>query len=132
MKTTRREAGFLFLEAALLGMLVVVMAAFVAVPRHAAGILRMEDCRTTALFLAEQELTELELRARDGGLGDGSYGGLGPAEDLAERQTADEVAGSARKDGARGCALTARVTWQEGGSPKELRLERWVARHDLP
>lgn len=132
MEKTRREAGFLFLEAAVLGLLVVVMAAFVAVPRHAAGILRMEDCRTTALFLAEQELTELELRVRGGGLADGSYGWLGPAEDLGRRQTAYDVTGSARKDSARGCALTARVTWQEGGSLKELRLERWVARHDLP
>ena len=132
MKTTRHESGFLFLEAAILGLVLVLMAEFVAVPRHIAGIMRMEDCRTTALFLAEQELTELELRVRSSNLADGSYGWLGPADDLDKRQTSYEITGTAQKDGARGYALTAKAVWQEGGTAKELRLERWVAKHDLP
>lgn len=130
MGKKRHENGFLFLEAAVLGLLLVAMTAFLALPRHAASILRMEDGRTTAIFLAEQELTELALRAKDGSLSDGSYGWLGPADDLRNRQTTYEIMGTAQKDGARGYALTVRIVWQEGGEAKELHLERWVAKHD--
>lgn len=132
MKTSNHERGFLFLEAAILGVLLAAMAAFVVLPRHAAGILRMEEGRMTALFLAQQELTELEQRAREGTLSSGSYGWLGPEDDLEHRQTSYAITGTAQKDGARGYALTTYIVWQEGGATKELRLERWVAQHDLP
>ncbi|WP_294159020.1 hypothetical protein [uncultured Selenomonas sp.] len=130
MSKKRHENGFLFWEASILGLLLVAMTAFLALPRHAASIVRMEGGRTTAIFLAEQELTELALRARDGSLADGSYGWLGPADDLRDRQTTYEITGTAQKDGARGYALTVRIVWQEGGASKEVHFERWVAQHD--
>lgn len=132
MKTLTNGEGFLLLESAILGLLLVVMAGFLVLPRHTAAVLRMEECRTTAIFLAEQELAELESRARGGTLADGIYGWLGPAEDLDGRPAAYEVAGTAQKDGARGFALTVRVSWQDGGKVQDVRFERWVARHDVP
>lgn len=132
MNQRNGEQGFLFIEAALLGLLLIAMTAFIVLPRHSAAVLRSEHGRTTALFLAEQELAELELRARNGELADGSYGWLGPQEDLHERQTAYDITGTVQKDGPRGYALSANISWQEGGEAKELRLERWVAKHDTP
>lgn len=130
MNRNVEERGFLFLEAALLGCLLVAMTAFIALPRHGAQVLRMETCRTTAVFLAEQELTELELRVRSGERAAGPYGWLGPAEDLEDRPASYTVTGTAQKDGNRGFLLVATIAWQEEGTAKELRLERWVAEHE--
>lgn len=132
-KTGKRmdERGFLFLEAAVLGLLLMTMAALFALPRQAAELHRMEACRTAALFLAEQELAEMEWRVERGALAEGSCGWFGPERDLAGRQTSYEIAGSARREG-KGFSLTARVSWQEGGKRKELQLERWAVKHDVP
>ena len=124
------ETGSAFLSVAILGFVLVTMTALFALPHHAVELRRMDSCHMTAIFLAEEEISEMELRAADGSLAEGTYGWLGPAEDLAERQTTYEIVGTAQKDGERGFSLAVHLAWQEGGNPKELRLARWVARHD--
>lgn len=124
------EEGSFFLSAAILGIVLVAMTALFALPQHAIELRRMDSCRMTAIFLAEEEIAEMELRAADGSLEAGTYGWLGPSEDLEERQTTYEIVGTAREDGERGSLLVVHLAWQEGGKTQELRLERWVARHD--
>ena len=124
------EEGAFFLSAAILGIVLVAMTALFALPQHAVELRRMDSCRMTAIFLAEEEISEMELRAADGRLPAGTYGWLGPEEDLAERQTTYEITGTTQEDGKRGSLLVVHLAWQEGGKPQELRLERWVARHD--
>lgn len=125
-----RSEGFLFLEAAILGTILVAMTGLLALPRHAAEIRRMDSCRMTAIFLAEEELDVLERRAEDGSLSAGTYGWLGPAEDLSGRPADYHVSGVVQKDGERGFSLTVELHWQENGTSKELRFERWAAHHD--
>lgn len=125
-----KNEGFLFLEAAILGIVLVAMTTLFALPRHATELRRMDSCRMTAIFLAEEELAEMEARATQGDLSAGTYGWLGPAEDLDHRQTSYEVVGTAQPESERGYRLRVRLQWQEGGAEKHLELERWIARHD--
>jgi len=127
-----KNEGFLFLEAAVLGFILVAMAGMFALPKHAIEIRRMNSDRMTAIHLAEEEFAVMELRAADGTLSDGTYGWLGPKEDLDGRPATYEIEGTVQKQEERIFQLVVRLRWQEGGAAQELRLERKVAHHDAP
>ena len=55
------EEGAFFLSAAILGIVLVAMTALFALPQHAVELQRMDSCRMTAIFLAEEEISEMEL-----------------------------------------------------------------------
>lgn len=132
MERRTDEEGFLLLETALLGFLLLAMAGMFLLTRHAAELHHMEACRTAALSLATEELVELELCVKSGASAEASYGWLGPERDRSLRQTDYEVTGTIHRETLRVYALAARVTWQERGQEKELRLEKRVAKHDVP
>ena len=123
------ERGFLFLEAALLGLFLVLFAALTLLPEQAARLEERREARESAIFLAQQELAELTVRS--GSLETGreqSFGWLGAAEDLSAHVQDYEVTGAAAPDGT-GHRLRASVRWEMQGQPQELSLEKWVA-HD--
>ena len=125
-----RQRGFLFLEAALLGFFLVLLAGLALLPQQAARLEAWREARESAVFLAQQELAELEAR-RDvlRQSGETSFGWLGQERDLAARLVDYTVVGTV-SPAEGGLALRTSVRWEIQGTAQELELTKWVVAHE--
>ena len=131
MKQIRNsEAGFFLQEAILLGILLVFMAGALLAYERAARMEVQEACHMQAIFMAKEQLANMEARADAGTLTAGDCGWLGDPGRLVTDQGQFSVRATASPmEFADAYHVVVYATWQSCGDTGEISMERGMYRH---
>lgn len=131
MRTRGKERGFFLQEAILLGLLLLLAAGAMVLYEKAAYAQLQDGCRMQALFMAREELANIEAMADDGRLSTGEYDWLSESERLTSDQGRFSVKANVTSlEQAGAYHVTVVAAWKNLHSDGKISLEREVYRHE--
>ena len=124
-----KQRGYILLEVMVLSVVVMAMAVSLHLFQQAQVVIQADSARLSGVLLAQEEFARLEWAMDQGGLGEGEYGWLGDAQQLAQENQSFAVRASVRAETEAVWRARVTVQWQSAVRSGTLGYERLLCRH---